>query len=510
MSAISAETKIDAVKQCYAGAGSLNQIAARFGVQRSTLQKWLQNYDLFGEEGLRHRKGNHHYPAIVKQQAAELYLSGQISIEAVCKKYQLRSRSQLEQWIKLYNGQKGFRSPGGRRSVPLTMVAYEERKAAVEYCITHGKNYKLTAACFGFTYQQVYGWVQRYHKAGLEGLDGDHRSSGLAAENQRLRMNSLELEMKMAVQQRYQQICWPRNQLPDFSGVRHETAYQTVKELHETYHWPVCKLCMAAGVSRAGYYKWLNRAASPKQREDEKLAHLIVEIYQSQHGVPGYRQMQIILERRYGIKCNLKRVYRLMRLLDLRSVCRRRKRTRRKKSSDEYLAENILNRGFAAKKQNEKWLTDVTEFKYGTSGKAYLCAVLDLYGRNIVGFSFGRRNNIALVFEAFEWAFRQYPDAHPLVHSDRGAQYTSRAFQKRMKEAGVCQSMSRPGKCLDNAPMEGFWGTLKSEMYYLHHFDEYSQLCEAVAAYIYFYNHERYQRKLGCMTPMEFLAAGVK
>lgn len=95
MSAISAEKKIDAVKQCYAGAGSLNQIAAPFGVQRSTLQKWLQNYDLFGKEGLYHQRENHHYPAIVKQQAAEPYLSGQISIEAVCKKYQLRSRSQL-------------------------------------------------------------------------------------------------------------------------------------------------------------------------------------------------------------------------------------------------------------------------------------------------------------------------------------------------------------------------------------------------------------------------------
>lgn len=139
-----------------------------------------------------------------------------------------------------------------------------------------------------------------------------------------------------------------------------------------------------------------------------------------------------------------------------------------------------------------------------------MCAVLDLYGRNIVGFSTGQRNNIALVFEAFERVFRQYPDAHPLVHSDRGAQYTSHAFQKRVKEAKGYQSMSRPGKCLDNAPMEGFWGTLKSEMYYLHHFEEYSQLCEAVAAYIYFYNHERYQRKLGCMTPMEFLASGAK
>lgn len=119
MSVISAETKIDAVKQCYAGAGSLNQIAARFGVQRSTLQKWLQNYDLFGEEGLRHRKGNHHYPAIVKQQAAELYLSGQISIEAVCKKYQLRSRSQLEQWIKLYNGQKRIPFSRRRKECPV-------------------------------------------------------------------------------------------------------------------------------------------------------------------------------------------------------------------------------------------------------------------------------------------------------------------------------------------------------------------------------------------------------
>lgn len=352
--------------------------------------------------------------------------------------------------------------------------------------------------------------MQRYQKAGLEGLNGDHRVSSLTAENRRLRADNLELEMELAVQQKYQQICWRRDQLPNFSGVRHETAYQTIKELHETYHWPLYKLCTAAGVSRAGYYKWLNRVASSKQQEDEKLARLIVEIYQNQHGVPGYRQMQIILGRRYGVKCNLKRVYRLMRILDLRSVCRKKKRTRKKKLSSEYLAENILNRNFTAKKQNEKWLTDVTEFKCGTGEKVYLCAILDIYGRNIAGFSLGKRNNIALVFEAFEQAFQRYPDAHPLVHSDRGAQYTSYAFRKRMKEAGACQSMSRPGKCLDNAPMEGFWGTLKSEMYYLHHFNEYSQLCQAVSKYIHFYNCKRYQKKLGCMTPMEFLAAKLK
>lgn len=82
-----------------------------------------------------------------------------------------------------------------------------------------------------------------------------------------------------------------------------------------------------------------------------------------------------------------------------------------------------------------------------------MCAILDLYGRNIAGFALGQRNNIALVFEVFEQAFQRYPDACPLSHSDRGTQYTSRAFRKRMKEVGICQSMSRPGKCLDNAPM---------------------------------------------------------
>lgn len=111
----------------------------------------------------------------------------------------------------LYNGQKGFRSPGGRRGVRLAMVSHEERKEAVEYCIAHERNYKLTAAPSGFTYQQIYGWVQKYQKADMEGLSSGHHSTRLAAENRRLRANNLELEMELAVQQKYQQICWRRD-----------------------------------------------------------------------------------------------------------------------------------------------------------------------------------------------------------------------------------------------------------------------------------------------------------
>ena len=147
MGTVSTETKILAEKQCYAGIGSLNQIVAR-----STLQKWLLNDDLFCEEGLRYRRGNHYYSAIVKQQAAERYLSGQISIEQLAKNTSCGQKRRWKSGSSWIYGQKGFRSPEGRRSVLLTMVPYEERKAVVEYCITHAKNYKLIAACFGFTY----------------------------------------------------------------------------------------------------------------------------------------------------------------------------------------------------------------------------------------------------------------------------------------------------------------------------------------------------------------------
>ena len=510
------ELKLSAVREYLAGTGSLNKIAEKYGVYRSTLQKWLLNYELFGEAGLQHRLQNQSYPETLKRQAVESYLSGQLSIEAVCKKYQLRSRSQLEHWIMLYNGQKGLRLPGGRqKGIQMAKISYEKRTAAVEYCIEHGKDYKATAANFGCTYQQIYGWVRTYHAGGLEKLRGTHnrtqkKLTEVIVENKRLKEQESALELELAVRSRLQRYRLQRLEDADFSGIRNLPEYQVIRQLHQEQGWPVEKLCKVVGVSRAAYYKWKNRSESQKQSNDEQLASLISEIYQGQHGIPGYRQMKLILERRYGIKCNLKRVYHLMRVLGLRSVCRRKKHRRKKKARTDYTAENILNREFTACRPNEKWLTDITEFQYGDGRKAYLSAILDLYGRNIVSFSVSRKNDTTLVLDTFERAFLQCHDNKPLVHSDRGTQYTSRAFRKRMEQESVCLSMSRPGKCLDNAPMEGFWGILKTEMYYPCRFEEYGELCEAIAAYINFYNNERYQKNLGCMTPTEFLQSGDK
>ena len=115
MNYVSSEIKIIAVKHSLVGTESLNQSAARFGVSRSTLQKWLLNYEMFGTEGLCHRAGNHHYSKEIKREAVEAYLSGRMSEEEICKKYQIRSRTQLEKWVSLYNGQKEFRPAGGAR-----------------------------------------------------------------------------------------------------------------------------------------------------------------------------------------------------------------------------------------------------------------------------------------------------------------------------------------------------------------------------------------------------------
>lgn len=511
-SRVAPEIKLKAVKEYSAGEGSLNRIAAKYGVSRSTLQKWLLNYELFGESGLRHRVQNQHYPEVMKRQAVEAYLSGKC-IEAVCKKFRIRSRTQLEQWIVLYNGQKELRSPGGNRKEDWMAVNhYQKRKQAVEYCIEHGKDYKLTAANCDCTYQQVYSWVRIYHAGGLErlsGIRGENQKKLLEiiTENKRLKARESELELESLVGRTLQRYRLQRVGTADFSGVRNLPKYEVIQQLHSEQGLPVYKLCKIVGVSRAAYYKWKNRTESSKQSDDEKLASLISEIYQRQHGIPGYRQMRLILERRYGIQCNLKRVYRLMQVLGLRSKCRKKRCRRRKKTLADYIEGNVLNREFTACRQNEKWLTDITELKYKGGHKAYLCAILDLYGRKIVSFSLSRKNDTALVLRTFEQALQLHPGATPLLHSDRGSQYTSHAFCEKMKQAGIRQSMSRPGKCLDNAPMEGFWGILKSEMYYLCHFDEYDQLCEAVAAYIHFYNCERYQKRLDCMTPSEFLAA---
>lgn len=213
------------------------------------------------------------------------------------------------------------------------------------------------------------------------------------------------------------------------------------------------------------------------------------------------------LERDYGFSVSDNRVLRICRVLGIKSTIKYTNDGCTISDKDpQHVAENILNRNFKADSPNEKWLTDVTEFKYYINGekkKVYLSAILDLFDRRIVSYVIGDSNNNPLVYDTFDKAVSANPDAHPIFHSDRGFQYTSKVFHQMLKDQKMVQSMSRVGKCIDNGPMEGFWGILKRERYYKRRFTSRESVVDMIESYIEYYNNHRYQRKLGVLTPME-------
>ena len=247
----------------------------------------------------------------------------------------------------------------------------------------------------------------------------------------------------------------------------------------------------------------MNRKETKEEIENNELAHLIIEYDERFNHILGYRRMTRWINKLNSKHYNRKRVRRIMKMLGIKSVIRR-KKSKYIKSTAEITAENLLARDFYATKPNEKWATDVTEFKIvGSKQKLYLSAIIDLYDRSIVSYMISTRNDNDLVFRTYELAISRNPGATPILHSDRGFQYTSKVFQTKLKEANITQSMSRVGRCIDNGPTEGFWGIIKSEMYYLHKFYSFDELKTSIDDYMNFYNNERLQERFNDMTPME-------
>nr|WP_325167415.1 IS3 family transposase [Lederbergia citri] len=276
-----------------------------------------------------------------------------------------------------------------------------------------------------------------------------------------------------------------------------------IQELHENENFSISLLCKIARIARSAYYKWLQRTPSENEKWNEEILAEIKRLNEKVDGIYGYRRITLNLNRILSKTINHKRVYRLMRTAGIQSVIRR-KRKNYKPSTPQHVAENILNRDFHTEKPNEKWLTDITEMKYGASKKAYLSAILDLYDGSIVSYVLGTSNNNPLVFKTLDIALEANPGASPLFHSDRGFQYTSPAFKRKIGRAEMTQSMSRVGRCIDNGPMEGFWGTLKCEKYYLNKYDTFEELKKDIDEYIQFYNQQRLQKRLDGLSPLEY------
>ncbi len=228
--------------------------------------------------------------------------------------------------------------------------------------------------------------------------------------------------------------------------------------------------------------------------------------YDKRKGALGYRQIRTQLNRKLKKNYNKKRYYRIMCALGLKAVIRR-KRPNYVKASEIHVAENVMNREFQADAPNMKWCTDVTELKYGNGRKAYLSAILDVYDNSIVSWVLSPSNNNKLVMDTVKKAYCKNSGVTPLLHSDRGFQYTSHEYNWLHIKYGFMKSMSRVSRCLDNQPIERFWGTYKSESYYLTKHVTYEDVLKDVKEYIHYYNNYRYTECLDGLSPNEYRRA---
>lgn len=267
--------------------------------------------------------------------------------------------------------------------------------------------------------------------------------------------------------------------------------------------WPVSWICGALGVSRSGFHAWLVRAPSARAQSDVEVGGKVRASFKLSDRTYGARRVwhDVLAE---GISCGLHRIERLMRQQGLRARPRRRGLPK-DNGERSVIADNVLDRQFAADKPNQKWVADFT-YIWTAEGWLYVAAVIDLFSRRVVGWSMSATMTAQLVTDALIMAIwrRGRPDAL-LHHSDQGSQYTSEQFQRLMVDNGVTCSMSRSGNCWDNAAMESFFSSLKTERIRRKVYRSRDQARADVFDYIErFYNPTRRHSTLGYLSPIDF------
>jgi len=272
-----------------------------------------------------------------------------------------------------------------------------------------------------------------------------------------------------------------------------------IAQLAETH--PVRDLCWLLGVSRSSYYGWRGRPPGRRAREDQVLGREIRRIHEENRGVYGSRRVTKALGRE-GRRVGRRRVGRLMKQQGLRGVQKGRYRPRTTRRDPKAVASPNRLESVAVVRPNQALTADIT-FVATREGWLYLAATMDLWSRRIVGWALSERMPTALVAEAFERAVaRRRPTPGLIHHSDHGSQYTSRAFGELLAAHGALSSMGRTGVCYDNAAMESFWSTLKTELVGRRVFDSLAQARAEIFDYIEaFYNTRRLHSALGYQSP---------
>ena len=267
--------------------------------------------------------------------------------------------------------------------------------------------------------------------------------------------------------------------------------------------YPLTVLLAVAKLARSTFFYHQARQQRPDPQAALKTA--IRETFTQAQGRYGHRRIHACL-RQAGWRVAKKTVLALMRQLELRCLVRRRRPYRAVTGAVGTVAPNLLNRAFTASAPNQKWVTDITEFRVGER-KVFLSPVMDLFDRQIIAYTVGPSPTLTLTNTALERALATLPAGQkPLVHTDQGVQYQHRTWHALLARVGATPSMSRKGTCLDNAVMENFFGHLKEECFHHGTFADADALTAAIHDYIEWYNTERISTTLQDMSPVQYRA----
>lgn len=276
------------------------------------------------------------------------------------------------------------------------------------------------------------------------------------------------------------------------------------QQIHaDEQEFPVAVQCRVLGVSRAAYYDWCKRPVSLRDEENARLLEKIESVHKESEQTYGSPRVYAELHAQ-GERCGMNRIARIMRENRVVSIHRKKYRSTTDSRHDLPVAENVLARKFEATAPNEKWVGDITYLRT-REGWLYLAVVMDLFSRQIIGWSMSESLSRDIAVDALRMAFKHRGVGPELFHSDRGVQYASGQYQQMLEQSGVIASMSRTGNCWDNAVAESFFKTLKVERIYRRTYATRSHARRDVFDYIErFYNRKRRHSAIGNLCPAEF------
>ena len=352
-----------------------------------------------------------------------------------------------------------------------------------------GESIKALSQELHISQSTLYQWRKEY--CSIEMPDRSYTPAEFSAMNRKLK----KLEHYMEIIQRS---CY-------LSSVPLQKKLATLEELYRQPDNPysVHELCEALGVARGTFYNHIFHRADRSNREEEQaeLMLKVQQIFDDSQQRFGAEKIRSVLAQN-GVRVSTKRVSAIMQELDLRSI--RSDAKKQYKKRQQYAKRNLLERGFTAERPNQIWVSDITYFRVNNYS-VYLCIILDLYARRIVGYRVSRNASTNLVTTTFRNAYQERGKPKNLTfHSDRGKQYTSAAFTQLLQKNGVKQSFSATGRPHANAVAETFFATFKKEEAYRREYTSEQNFCKNVEQYIRFYNEVRPHRTLKYQTPQAF------